>query len=79
MQTCYGLVEFQDPALITIGIKLYSEDPNTVIIWLPGQVWYLNGPIMSGCQMVWFLNGGLKTKQKMYVLWKKCPVFKWFA
>ena len=29
-----------------------------------GQVWYLIGPNVSVCQMVWFSNSGLKTGQK---------------
>ena len=36
-----------------------------------GQVWYTNGSKVSDCLMVWFLNGGLKTGQKMSVLWSK--------
>ena len=43
-----------------------------------GQVWYLNGPNMSGCQMVWILSGGLKTKQQCLFYGLKCLVFKWF-
>ena len=35
------------------------------------QVWYSNGPSMSGCRMVRILNGGLKTVQKMSVLCSK--------
>ena len=33
------------------------------------QVLYLNSPNVSGCQMIWFSNSGLKTGQKMSVLW----------
>ena len=40
----------------------YSNHLNT------GQVWYSNGPDMSGFQMVQFLNGVLKIGQKMSVL-----------
>ena len=43
----------------------YSNHLNT------GQVCYSNGPNMSGCGMVWFTNGGLKSGQKMSVLWSK--------
>ena len=32
----------------------YSNHLNT------GLVWYWNGRFVSGCQMVWYLNGGLK-------------------
>ena len=35
------------------------------------RVWYSNGPNVSGCQMVWISNGGLKTIQKMPVLWSE--------
>ena len=41
----------------------YSNHLNT------GQVWYLNGPNVSCWLMVRILNGGLKTRQKMSVLW----------
>ena len=40
-----------------------------------GQVWHLNGPNVLGCQMIWFLNGGLKTGQKISVLWSKMSGF----
>ena len=40
-----------------------------------GIVWYLDGPKVSGCQMVWFLNGGLKIGQKLLVLWSKMSSF----
>ena len=40
-----------------------SEDLNI------GQVWYLNGPNLSGCQMGWLSNGGLKTGQNLPVFW----------
>ena len=33
-----------------------------------GQVWHLNDPNMSGCQMVQFLNGGLKIGQNVYYM-----------
>ena len=41
----------------------YSNHLNTE------QVWYSNDPNMSGCQTVWFLNGGLNTGQKMSGFW----------
>ena len=47
----------------------YSNHLNT------GLVWYSNGRFVSGCQMVWYLNGGLKNP----VYGPKCPVFKWSA
>ena len=28
---------------------------------------------MSGCQKIWFSNGGLKTGQKMSAKWSKMP------
>ena len=36
-----------------------------------GQVWYLNGPNLCGCRMVWFWNDGLKYGQKLSVLRSK--------
>ena len=50
---------------LVFGSPLYSNHLNS------GQVWYSNGPNLSGCKMVWFSNCGLKTRQKMYVLWSK--------
>ena len=38
--------------------QYYSNHLNT------GLVWYLNDRIVSGCQMVLYLNGGLKTRLK---------------
>ena len=32
-------------------------------------------PVHVGFQMVWFLNGGLKTRQKLYVLCKNLRFF----
>ena len=42
-----------------------------------GLFWYLNGRFVSGCQMVWYSNGGLKTGQKKPVYDPKCQVFEW--
>ena len=39
-------------------------------------VWYLNGIFVSGCQMVRYLNGGLKTELKKTVYGTKYPEFK---
>ena len=50
---------------------MHQTDINQIITQLNlnnGQVWYLNGPNMSGCQMVWFSNGGLKTKNVCYMV-----------
>ena len=47
--------------VIIITLAIFLLDSNRVNT---GQVWY-----MSGCLMVRFSNGGLKTQQKMYVLW----------
>ena len=50
--------------LVFIGVVLIvgvTQLPDTRNHLNTGQVWYLNGPNMSGCQMVLFLNGGLKT------------------
>ena len=41
------------------------------------QVWYSNVPKMSGCQMFRLSNGGLRTGQRMSVLWQKFPVSEW--
>ena len=53
--------------------KYHSNHLNT------GLVWYLNGRFVSGCQMVRYSNGGLKTRLKKPVYGPKCPVFEWFA
>ena len=37
---------------------------------------YSNGIFMSGCKMIWSLNGGLKTGPKKPVYAPKCLVFK---
>ena len=52
----YNIITFQ---------QIYSSHLNT---W---QVWYSNGPNMSGCQIM-FLTGGAKL-DKMSVLWSKMP------
>ena len=44
-----------------------------------GLVWYSNGRFVSGCQMVGYSNGGLKTRLKKPIYGPKCPVFKWPA
>ena len=33
------------------------------------RVWYSNGRFVSGCQMVWYVNGGLKTSLRKACLW----------
>ena len=38
------------------------------------QAWYSNGLNMSGCQMVWFRNGVLKSGQKCILYGLKCLV-----
>ena len=43
----------------------YSNHLNT------GLVWYSNGRFVSGCQMVRYSNGGLKTGLKKACLWSK--------
>ena len=55
--------------LLLISVKIYSNHQNT------GHVWYSSGPIVYGCQMVWFSNVGLKTGQKMSVVWPKMSGF----
>ena len=50
----------------------YSNHMNT------GQDWYLNGPNLSGCKMILFSNGGLKTGQKS-VRKVKCLDFRCYA
>ena len=52
---------------------MYSDYLNT------GLVWYSNSRFVSGCQMVRYLNGGLKTGLKKPVYGPKCPAFKWSA
>ena len=44
---------------------LYSNHLNT------GLVWYSKGRFVSGCQMVWYPNGGPKIKLKKACLWSK--------
>ena len=57
-----------------IGFQnMYSNHLNT------GLVWYSNDIFVSGCQMVRYSNGGLKTGQKNPVYGPKCPVLKWSA
>ena len=51
----------------------YNNHMNT------GLVWYSNERFVSGCQMVWYLDGGLKTRLKKLVYGLKCPVVKWSA
>ena len=53
--------------------QYYSNHLNT------GQVWYLNDRIVSGCQMVRYLNGGLKTGLKKILLMVKMSSFELFA
>ena len=40
-------------------------------------VWYWNGRFLSGCQMAWYSNGGLKIGLKKPVYGPKYPSFKW--
>ena len=63
---------------LVIVLKKYSGDPSTEHRKSrysnhlnTRQFWYSNGPNVSGCQMVWIWNRGLKNGQKMYVLWSK--------
>ena len=52
----------------------YSNHLNT------GLVWYSNGRFaVSGCQMVWYSNVGLKTGLKKPVYGPKCIVLEWSA
>ena len=44
-----------------------------------GLVWYSNGRFVSGCQLVLYSNGGLKTGLKKPVNGPKCPAFEWSA
>ena len=41
-----------------------------------GQVWYLNGRFVSGCQMVQHSNDGLETRLKKACLWSKMSGFQ---
>ena len=45
--------------------KLYSNHLNT------GLIWYSNCRFVTGCKMVWYSNGGLKTTLKKACLWSK--------
>ena len=45
--------------------KIYSNHLNT------GLVWFSNDRFVSGCQMMRYLNGGLKTILKNACLWSK--------
>ena len=38
-------------------------------------VWFSNGRFVSGCQMVQYLNGGLKIELKEPADGPKCPLF----
>ena len=49
--------------------NLYRNHLNTT------EVRYSNGQKVSGCWMVWILNGGLKIGQKCLFYSLKCPVF----
>ena len=42
-------------------------------------VWYSNSKFASGCQVVWYLNDGLKTGLKKPVNGPICQLFKWCA
>ena len=50
----------------------YSNHLNT------RRVWYLTGPNIFGCQIVWFLIGGLKTGQKHMFEGLKCLATRTF-
>ena len=52
------------------NIWYYSGHSNT------GLVRFSNGPNMSGCRMVWFLNGWIHRHSKIGHF---CPVFEWFG
>ena len=41
-----------------------------------GQVWYSNGPNVSSCQMVWFLNGGRNWTKNVSFMVKSVPEAK---
>ena len=43
----------------------YSNHLNTKLVW------YSNGRFVSGCEMVRYSNGGLKTGLKKVCLWSK--------
>ena len=47
------------------GVSCYSNHLNT------GLVWYSNDWFVSGCRMVQYSNGGLKTGLKKACLWSK--------
>ena len=51
-----------------VSIQIPTEH-NTVTIWILD--WYSNGRFVCGCQMVRYLNGGLKTGLKKACLWSK--------
>ena len=53
----------------------YQIHPNTVT----RLVWYSNGKIVSGCQMIQYSNGGPKTGLKKAFYGLKCQVFEWTA
>ena len=55
----------------TYSIRTYSNHLNT------RQVLCSNGRFVSGCQMVRYSNGGLKTGLKKPVYCSKCLVFEW--
>ena len=54
----------------TETIKIRDKYSNGDYYLNTGQVRIPNGPNMTGCWMVWFLNSGLKTGQIMSVLCK---------
>ena len=58
---------------ITICRKevLFKCHLNTVTIWIWDKSGIQNGRFVFGCQMVQFLNGGLKTRLKKPCLWSK--------
>ena len=56
---------------LVFGFLLYSDHLNIRLVW------YSNGRFVPGCQMVWCLNGGLKTRPKRPVYGPKCLVFQW--
>ena len=58
---------------VQLTFYIYNNHLNT------GQVWYSNGPNMSHCQMVWFLNGLWKLDKKYMFYGLKCLVFEWLA
>ena len=48
---------------------------DTVTLFNLGLVRYSNGRLVTGCQIVRFLNGGLKTGPKMHFLMVKIVQF----